>query len=111
MASVRNSPLLFEIEADTFDEGDGAVTEGDKADAAQQWIVNTRSFIEDDIDQVRFGIEAQVTGKEIELVGNVLMQQMTRTKANGEEKGSVKEFIERKEKQKAIMILGRSGMF
>src|SRR5208283_4422080 len=69
------APGFFEIEADAFGEGNARVGEGEEADAAQHGIVEERRFVEDEIDQVRLGIEAEVAGEEFDLVGDVFVEE------------------------------------
>ena len=103
------APGLFEIEADAFGEGDGGIGEGDEADAAQKGIVEERGLVEDEVDQVRLGIEAEMAGEEFDLVGDVFVEQAVSAEADGNEEQRMEELVDRNEEQPAVVALARGA--
>ena len=102
------APGFLEIEADAFSEGNAGIGEGEEADAAQEGIVEERSFLEDEVDQMRLGIEAQMVGEEFDLVGDVFVEQAVSAETDGDKEQRMKEFIEGNEEQPAVVALVRA---
>ena len=86
-------PDLFKIESDALDHADGGVAEGDQADAAQEGSLSSSSFVEDEVDQAGFGIEAEVVGEGSEFVADILMEQVARAKPDGDKKKRLEELV------------------
>ena len=105
------APGLFEIEADAFSQRDAGICEGDKADAAQSGVVDEGGLIKDEVDEARFGIEAEMTGEEVDLVGNVFVEQAVRAEADGEKQEGLDEFVDRDENQQPVMALAAGLSF
>jgi hypothetical protein len=97
------APGFFKVEADAFDEGEGGVAESNEADAAQEGIVDERGAGEDEVDQARLGIETKMAGKEIDLVGDVLVEQAVRADADQDEEQRVEKLVDRDEQQPAVV--------
>jgi hypothetical protein len=108
--SEELAPGLFKIEANAFSQGDGGIAKGEESNAAQEGIVNEGGFIKDEADEARLGIEAQMAGEEVDFVGQVLVQESMGADADGDEEQSVEEFINRYEKQKAIVGLAMGAI-
>ncbi len=99
------APGFLEIEADAFGEGDAGIGEGDEADAAQEGIVQERGFREDEIDQVRLGIEAEIAGEEFDLVGDVFVEQSMRAETYGNQEQCIEKLVGRNEEQPTIVVM------
>ena len=104
------APGFFEIEADALDESDAGITVGDEADASQDGIVDERGLFEDEIDEARLRIEAKMAGQEVDLIGNILVQQSVGAEADGDKHQSMEELVNRDEKQKAVAVLSHRSV-
>ena len=69
------APSLLEVKTDAFDHGDSGVGKSNEADAAQDWIVDEGGFFQKEVDQARLGIEAEMAGEEVDLVGEVFVEE------------------------------------
>ena len=98
------APGLFEIEANCFSEGDGGVSEGEEADAAQDRIVYERGLFKDEADEAGLGIEAEMAGEEFNLVGNIFMEQAVRAESDGYKEQRMEKLVGRDEKQQPVMV-------
>jgi hypothetical protein len=99
------APGLFKIEADAFDHGEGGVQIREKADAAENRVVDERGFLEDKSDQARLGIEAEMAGEEVDLIGDVSVEEAMGADADGDEEKSMEEFIDRDGEQQRIAAM------
>jgi hypothetical protein len=103
--SEEFAPGLFKIEADAFGEGDGSIAIGEQANAAQDGIVDEGGFLKDEGDEARLGIEAQVTRKDVDFVGEIFVEKTVGADSDGDKEQGVEEFINRNDEQKAIVAL------
>lgn len=99
------APGFFEVEADAFGEADGGVGVGDEADAAEDGIVDERGLLEDEVDQAGLGIEAEMAGESVNLVGDVFVEKAVSADADGDEQERVEELVDGDEEQPAVMAL------
>ena len=83
--SEELAPGLFKIESDAFGHGDGGIAKGEKADAAQEGIVDEGGFLKDEGDEARLGIEAQMVGEEVDFVSEILVEKTMCADADGDE--------------------------
>jgi len=79
------APGFLKVKADAFGHGDGGVAVGDEADATQNRIVDEGGFFEDEVDQTRLGIEAEMAGEEVDLIGDVFVEEAMGADADGDE--------------------------
>ncbi len=103
------APGLFKIEADAFDHGEGGVAIRKEADSAQNRVVDEGGLLEDKSDQSRFGIEAEMASEEVDLVGQVFVEEAMGAHANGDEQKSLEEFIDRDGEQQRIAALAAAA--
>lgn len=104
------APGFLKVEADAFNQGDGRVGKGEEADAAQEGIVDEGGFFEDEVDEPRLGIKAQIASKEVDFVGEVLVEQAMGADADGDEEQGVEKFIPCDEQQEAIVALAAGAI-
>jgi hypothetical protein len=103
------SPGLFKIEADAFGHCEGGVAISEETDAAQNRVVDEGGFLEDKSDQARLRIEAEMAGKEVDLIGEVFVEEAVGAHANGDEQKSLEEFINRDGEQQRIAALAAAA--
>lgn len=103
--SQELAPGFLEIKANAFDHGESSVAVGDEADSAQDGVVDERGLFEEEVDQARLGIEAEMAGEEIDLVGDVLVEEAVRSYSDADEEEGVEEFIDRDCEQQRIAAM------
>ena len=97
-------PDLLKVEADSFDHAYGGVAEGDQSDAAQERVVEEFGLVEEEVDQARFGVEAQVVDEGGEFVANVFVEQMARAQADEGDEQRLEELVDRDEHEPIVMV-------
>jgi len=77
------SPRLFKIETGSLNQIEGTIEKYHRANTPKQLIIKQRSFVENEVNEARLGIEAQVISQPGEFVANVLVEQTQSAHADG----------------------------
>ena len=76
-------PYFFQIQADSLDQIEAGINEYDCPDTPKQPVIEDRHPVEDEVDETRLRVEAQMVGQIGKNIADILVQQPQRAHSNG----------------------------
>ena len=76
-------PGLFQIQADSLNQVEAGVNEEDLNEPLQEPFIEDGGLDQEEVDELRLGVEAQVVGQLLQHIVNVFMQQVKGPDAHG----------------------------